>query len=326
MAHLSGSILPAWISAILLLTVVPVGALSPSSSSPTKLLRVCHSPACKDDGALSTIECLNAVAPPGVEVIKGGCVSLCGAGPVVECSHFFCSVMEVCSNEDDAASLKKKRVKGSESILALLDECTAFEGDGNEPALKPYMRDRLMNGYELSIEANAAYNAKKYQLAVDLYTDAIESGRKPAMILQEARSAFNILSNANEESDGYPVGMHWLVKSFKNSCRSRLFLKDVDGARRDAFASTVFSKNLNADAHECLAEVCAASSDALGELQALKAAVLQYGRMEEEYSQPLPGADAPARAEAAKKRSHASARKRVLGFRVAKLERDLGGS
>jgi hypothetical protein len=53
-------------------------------------------------------------------------------------------------------------------------------------ALKPYMHDRLASGYELLIEANAAYVSRDYRLATDLYSDAIESGRKPAMLLQEA--------------------------------------------------------------------------------------------------------------------------------------------
>lgn len=316
MDHLS-PILLAFASSILLLVATTDGgavvqALS-TPSSPKKVIRVCQSPGCKDDGAMTTLDCLLAMAPPGVDVVKGGCVSLCGSGPVVE----------LYNSIEDVTSVKKKRVKGSDTIMSLLDECVATaEGDedDSEPALKPYMRDRLMSGYELSLEAHEAYQAKNYQSAVDLYTDAIESGRKPAMMLQEARSA-----GSDTTTDGYPEGVQWLVVSFKNSCRARLSLKDVDGARRDAFASTIFSQNFDADAHECLAEVCSASSDALGELQAVKAAIRQYERMEEEYSKPLPGADAPARAEAVKKRTNAAARKRELGFQVAKLERELRG-
>ena len=307
------SFLLAWASATPLTSTL---ALS-TSSSPTKVLRVCQSPGCKDDGAGATFDCLSAMAPPGVDVVKGGCVSGCGSGPIVE----------LCNNIEDVTSVKKKRVKSRETILSLLDECVDSEEEGvdSEPALKPYMRDRLMAGYELSLEAHEAYAAKNYQSAVDLYTDAIESGRKPAMLLQDARAASIVPSDDDKESFGYPIGVQWLVTSFKNSCRSRLSLKDVDGARRDAFAATIFSQNFDADAHECLAEVCTASADALGEMQAVKAAILQYGRMEEELSKPLPGADAPARAAAVKKRSHASARKRELGFRVAKLERELRG-
>mmetsp|Transcript_11099 Transcript_11099/g.24458 ORF Transcript_11099/g.24458 Transcript_11099/m.24458 type:complete len:322 (-) Transcript_11099:86-1051(-) len=320
MAHLKAIRLAlVWTSAILLLASTDndaaVEALSIPSSS-KKVLRVCQSPGCKDDGAISTFDCLSAMAPPGVDVVKGGCVSLCGSGPVVE----------LCNNIEDVPSVKKKRVKGSDTILSLLDDCVdSKKEEDSESVLKPYMRDRLMNGYALSLEAEVAFAAKNYQLAVDLYTDALESGRKPAMLLQDARSARSDTATDIEQSNGYPEGVQWLITSFKNSCRSRLYLKDVDGARRDAFGSTIFSQNCDADAHECLAEVCAASSDALGELQAIKSAMLQYERMEEEYSKPLPGADAPARAEAAKKRSHASARKRELGFRVGKLERELRG-
>lgn len=287
-----------------------------------KVLRVCQSPGCKDDGAASTFDCLLAIAPPGIYVARGGCVSLCGSGPVVEV---------VCGDDDadSALSIKKKRVKSSEAILSVLDECNPADMNGSVDALKPHLRDRLLHGYELSLQANKAYKLKNYQQAVELYTEAIESGRKPAMMLHEARIKF--LNDADgggsidDEINASEQGVvRWLVTSFKNSCRSRLVMRDVDGARRDAFASTVFSRNLDADAHECLAEVSAASSDALGELQGLKAAIKQYDRTEEEYAMLAnTGSDAPTRAEAAKERNHASSRKRELGFRVSKLERIL---
>ena len=145
------------------------------------------------------------------------------------------------------------------------------------------------------------------------------------MLLQEAREAALGPSNTtaiidNIHDGGYPTGLRWLVISLKNSCRSRLVMNDVDGARRDAFAATIFSRNTDADAHECLAEVCAASSDAVGELQGLKSAVRQYDILEQEYSIPMPGSD-----EVARKRSHAAAKKQELGFRINKLERILLG-
>ena len=308
----------------------PTPITSAKTNTKRKILRVCQSPGCKDDGATATFDYLSAMAPPGIDVVKGVCVSLCGSGPVVE----------ICGNNvDDATLIKKKRVKGSEAVVSLLDECVAVDNIKNdgaqssvEPALKPHLRDRLLNGYELSLKANEAYRKKNYQLAVELYTDAIESGRKPAMMLHEARIKFRddddvVDGNIDDETSNLEEEgtVQWLVTSFKNSCRSRLVLKDVDGARRDAFAATVFSRSLDADAHECLAEVCAASSDALGELQGIKAAIKQYERMEEVYSKLAnAGADAPTRAEAAKNRNHAAARKRELGFRVSKFERVVG--
>mmetsp|Transcript_13469 Transcript_13469/g.27286 ORF Transcript_13469/g.27286 Transcript_13469/m.27286 type:complete len:319 (-) Transcript_13469:2002-2958(-) len=284
------------------------------------IFRVCHSPGCRDDGAIATMDKLNALAPPGVQVVKGGCVSLCGSGPVVE----------ICSDggEMTISSVKRKRVKG-DALLSLLNEFTVnSEAEGGlkqqTPAFTRYMRDRLIEGYEQSLEANNAYNRKNYEKAVELYQDAIENGRKPALILQEIRDARGNESGSEMQQYGYPAGLRWLVESFRNSCRSKLALGDVDGARRDAFAATVFSKNADASAHECLAEVCAKSGDALGELQALKAAISSLELLEEEYLKPLPGKDAVARAAAAIIRNDAAARKRELGFKAVKLESILG--
>jgi hypothetical protein len=324
--------LSSWSAAFLVLAVherdMSVDALSAPSPPSRILLRVCTSPGCRDDGAASTLDRLLAVAPPGVDVVAGGCVSLCGSGPVLEIL-----VVDVegggvggCVVAASSASKKRKRVKGGEAITSLLDECvatTTVEGAEVGSALKPYMRDRLASGYELSIEANAAYASRDYRLAADLYSDAIESGRKPAMLLQEAREAGCSVAgpDGTTTSDdaavvvdgGYPAGLRWLVDSLKNSCRCRLLLRDVDGARRDAFAATVFSRNADPDAHECLAEVCAASRDAVGELQGLKSAVRRYDVVERD----------PGRADAAGRASRAAARKRELGFRIAKLEREL---
>lgn len=300
-------------------SIISANALSSTNRpdySSRKVLRVCTSPGCKDDGAASTFDCLSAMAPPGIEIVRGSCVSLCGAGPVVE----------VCCGDavnDTALSIKKKRVKGSEAILILLDECVAADMNGGNEALKPHLRDRLLRGYELSLKANEAYKSKSYQLAVDLYTEAIESGRKPAMMLHEARIKLRIDVAGVDDNEDHM--MQWLVTSFKNSCRSQLLLRNVDEARRNAFAATVFSRCLDADAHECLAEVCAASSDVIGEIQSLKASIEQYCRMEEEYSKLANGgADATTRAEAAKRSRQASTRKRELGFRITRLERLMG--
>jgi hypothetical protein len=105
---------------------------------------------------------------------------------------------------------------------------------------------------------------------------------------------------------GYPAGLRWLVDSLKNSCRCRLLLRDINGARWDVFAATVFSRNAHPDAHECLAEDCAASRDAVGELQGLNSAVRHYDVVERD----------PGRADAVGRARRAAARKRELGFRI----------
>ncbi|KAL7439632.1 hypothetical protein ACHAXM_006792 [Skeletonema potamos] len=304
------------VAALLLASFCSVNAFYVTTTAPkatssqvvlnAKVIRVCQSPGCRDDGSQSTLDCLTALAAPGCQVMKGGCVSLCGSGPVVEILPDGEDVMTI-------SSVKRKKVKG-DVLISLLDELS-----GEDTDISSSMRQRLIMGYELSIEAKAAYEAKDYQTAVQLYEEAIQIGRNPAMALEEARSSLG----SNHDSI---KGINWLVDSFRNSCRARLALKDIDGARRDAFAATVFSQNMDADSHVCLAEVCRASSDTLGELQATKAAIEQYHRLEDEYSKPLPGKDAVARAEAAKIKNNASTIKRELGFRLVKMERELKAS
>jgi len=243
-----------WWSTILLIILIEctlpriIDALSPPS--PRILLRVCQSPACKDDGAVSTLDRMLALAPPGVDIVVGGCVSLCGSGPIVE----------VISDVDGNSSLtrKKKRVKGGDAMSSLLNECVPTTME--TPVLKPHMLDRLKSGYEMSIQADTAFAAKDYQQAIELYSDAIENARKPAMLLQDAREAAlgpdsTRAITDNISNGGYPTGLRWLVTSLKNSCRSRLVMSDIDGARRDAFAATIFSRNTDADAHECIIPV-----------------------------------------------------------------------
>lgn len=312
---------------------------TPPAAPPEKVvIKVCQSPGCLNDGAKSTLEALTALAPPGVTVEAGGCVSLCGSGPVVEALS--------------SKNKKFKKVKDGEKWVSLLDEYaplpppvpgqvvgSSSSSKGGPPIVTSYMRDRLLGGYEIHLEANEAYAAKEYQKAVDLYDDAIQGGRKMALALQEARDHVLSASSSNDDEEvsdgdgdgdgdggeGYPPALEWLVTSFRNSCRARLALKDTDGARRDAFAATVFTLNTDAEAHECLAEVCAASGDAIGERQAVKAAIGRWEVVEEECSRPMPGEDAVGRAANAKRKRDAEMRKRELGFRLRRLERELSG-
>ena len=237
--------------------------------------------------------------------VTGGCTSLCGSGPIVE----------LCDHVDDTQSTKRKRIK-DEALINLLDEFTEEDSD-----FTPYMRNRLLDGYKCYIEANEAFELKNYHSAIELYEEAIQNGRKPAMSLQQAREEYT--KSICKSSERYPASLDWIVITFRNSCKSRLHLGDIDGARRDAFAATVFSQNNDAASHECLADVCKESGDKIGEYQAVKAAIEQHWVVEQIYSRPMPGIDAVGRAEAAKIRSNAEERKRELGFRLAKLESEL---
>ena len=80
--------LSSWLATILVLAVhernMLVDALSAPSPPSRILLRVCTSPGCRDNGAASTLNHLIALPPPGVDVVAGGCVNLCGSRPVLE--------------------------------------------------------------------------------------------------------------------------------------------------------------------------------------------------------------------------------------------------
>ena len=101
---------------------------------------------------MGTLDHLTALAPPCVKVVKGGCVSLCGSGPVVE----------ICDNIDDVTSTKRKRVK-RKAAVSLLDEFMISVENVTEQPFTSYMRDRLLGGYECFLEANLAFESKQYQ-------------------------------------------------------------------------------------------------------------------------------------------------------------------
>jgi tetratricopeptide (TPR) repeat protein len=216
-------------------------------------------------------------------------------------------------------SIKRKRVK-DDVLTNLLNELL-INCKETEDVFPSRMYNRLIDGYNSHILGNAAYQSKDYKSAIDFYEEAIQNGRKPALALQEARDTYTT-TQTDEEEEGYPPSLEWLITTFQNSCQARLSLNDIDGARRDAFASIVFSRNKNAISHECLANVCHASGDGMGEYQAVKAAIEEYDRLlvKKPY---MDGRDAVGRAEDARVRRNAEERRRELGFRLDRLEREL---
>ena len=173
-------------------------------------IRVCQSPGCTDDGGSEALDYLTSLAPPGVRVSKGKCVSLCGAGPVVEVI-----------NDGSSLEVKEKKVTGDklkEMVLGWHESC---DGD----VLKPYQITGLVQGYEESVQARRAYETKDYEGALELCTFAIQDARKPAMLLQEARDRDSSSGcESNDEELGFPGEMKWLVETFKVSCRCRMAL------------------------------------------------------------------------------------------------------
>lgn len=112
-------------------------------------LEVCLSPGCVADGGKTCLERLQALAPYDVE--EGGCVSLCGKGPVV---------IVPSEDDDDSKRVIHRRVSG-DVMLKLLEDLEA-----NVPA-------ELVQGYDLVSEAHELEAKKKYDAAVPLYQEGV---------------------------------------------------------------------------------------------------------------------------------------------------------
>lgn len=121
--------------------------------------------------------------------------------------------------------------------------------------------------YDYAKEANAFVERGQYNDAIPLYEQAINMGRKPALALYEEQQADSMTSTSESTSTST---LEWLIQLYCSSCRARLQVDDVQGARGEAWAACVFSKNQNIDCLECMLQVCEATGDALGQLQALQ--------------------------------------------------------
>ena len=85
-------------------------------------------------------------------------------------------------------------------------------------------------------------------------------GRKAALALHE--------DGADIDGDSSPLD--WLIALYRNSSLTRIKLQDVDGARKDAWGACLYSQNEDIASLECLAKVCEAGEDDMGQLMALK--------------------------------------------------------
>ena len=130
-----------------------------------------------------------------------------------------------------------------------------------------YDSNDKIKGYisNLSIARDITEEAKEKLLdngnekeAIALYEDAMIFGRKSALALHEV--------GANEANDA----MDWLVSIYRSSALVRLNIGDIEGARKDAWGACMFSQSMDIPSQECMAEVCKASGDNIGHVQALK--------------------------------------------------------
>lgn len=258
-----------------------------SSTTTTKIFEVCLSPGCIADGAQATLEQLQALAPPGIEVKPGVCCSLCGNGPIVMCPT-------------DKTVKKNRRVSGPK-LIALLEETSTSDNEGENDDTNNIIPPALLQGYDLSLQAEEAFNKKDYETVLQLYEEVIEIAFRPAMDLQTAREKVQV-DNVNE--NGIPVGLLWLIKARRNEATAKLAMKDIDGAVLAAQAACNLSRNRCSESLDVLASVYQSKGDIEQEYQALTN-MFQLPIDESTLSAPMKN------------------RRRELGFRLSSLERQL---
>jgi tetratricopeptide (TPR) repeat protein len=152
----------------------------------------------------------------------------------------------------------------------------------------------VFDAFNLVSEANGALKQKDYEKATDLYKNGIDLGLEPALVLEERRIP--------EDSDTSPPGLQWLINARQQEGTAKLNIGDVDGAVSSAQSACDLSQNSSLDAFEALQEAYAAKGDAERELKTLQSL----------FALPEPE----------KMTAIQSNKRRQLGFRLAKLERE----
>jgi tetratricopeptide (TPR) repeat protein len=239
------------------------GAPAPARSPRPSIVRfqVCLSPGCTADGAVDTLEKLQALAPAHVIVEDGSCVSLCGSGPVVQAT----------TSEDKASvTTKFKRIANDERVLQILYP------EGGAPL-------ELLEGYLLVQQGDVEFTGKAYAEALRLYERAIMVAFRSAVELENERDTLlKLESNSQSATNGgtsrstktrVPTGLAWLIRARRHEALCKIQLGDLDGAMLAAQASCNLSRNTSAEAFLVLAEIYQLEDVLEGENQALDKAI-----------------------------------------------------
>jgi tetratricopeptide (TPR) repeat protein len=162
-----------------------------------------------------------------------------------------------------------------------------------------FQQKAIVGGYDLITQADDMVATKNYQEAVRLYEEATSLAFQPAKELQAARDDEIGVS----EFPTVPSGLIWLINAKQREATSRMNMGDMDGAIEAAKLACELSQNASPEAFEVLHEMYQSKGDASGELSALRAL---FG---------LPP-------EPQKPSTTVANKRRTLGFRLAKLERE----
>ena len=243
---------------------------------------VCLSPGCVADGAVAALRQLQALAPPGDEVVQGVCCSLCGQGPIVLTSRP--------STESSTTATKHRRMKSDKLLRLILQQ-------GHEESA---VSKRLVEAYETYERASEAMSVKDYETAISLFEDAARVGYSPALDLQKKRNDMGVETLSR---NGIPVALLWLVDLRTQEASAKLQQSDFEGAQRAADAACDLAGGQDMGSLDVLTQIYQARGDVIAERNALtKLAALMDGRPKLSIQE--------------------SNRRRQLGFRLQKLERE----
>ena len=226
---------------------------------------VCLSPGCLADGSQSSLDKLQALAPAHVDVSGGPCRSFCGSGPVV---------LEDSSTGPNKKmkTIPHKRISADDKILKLLFP------EYDEP---PKSVAKILQGYNLGIAGDEAFEKKDYQEAIRFYESAVDLAFRAATDLQNDRDhykqKFSVIApsssrsrESNKSHRRTPTGLEWLVRLRRQEALAKIELGDLDGAMLSIQASCNMSRNTSARSIVVLAKIYQGKNDAAGELTALK--------------------------------------------------------
>lgn len=196
--------------------------------------------------------------------------------------------VSLCGNGPIALEGNKKYRKVSE--VKLIELLFGEEGMNAQ-------QQSVLDAFNLVMEADGFLKQKNYEKAVELYGKGIEMGLEPAMSAVET-------ATDDDESSSMNASLQWLVNAREQEATAKLNLGDVDGAVVSAQSACEISSNSSLGALEILQESYAKlGNNPKGELETLQL----Y------FSLPEP----------TKMTTMQSNKRRNLGFRLQKLEREV---
>lgn len=176
-----------------------------------------------------------------------------------------------------------RKVSGSK-IIDLL-----FGDDGMDSE-----QQAVFDAFNIVLEADSALQQKEYKKATELYRVALDLGSGPTVALEGRRSP--------DTSETARPGLQWVINARQQEATAKLNIGDFDGAVSSAESACELSQNSSLDALDALQAAYEAKGEKEGELRSLQS----Y------FALPEPE----------KLTTMQSNKRRQLGFRLAKLERE----